>query len=145
MIIKVSPYIAERVARKRQDFRIEYFRAGGKGGMNQNKVSSACRITDLKTGLATDCREERDQPQNRKKAFLRLAEKLIEHYRQEEIAQRITEKELSRAVRTYNVQRNKVHDHRTGKEYALDQILNGRLDQMIKDGQEALNECVSKE
>ena len=58
----------------RKDFRMEFFRAGGSGGQNQNKVSSACRITHIASGAVGESREERDQHRNRAIAFKRLSE-----------------------------------------------------------------------
>lgn len=56
----------------RSDFRIDTFRAGGKGGQNQNKVESGVRIVHLPSGAAGESREERSQLQNRRLAFARL-------------------------------------------------------------------------
>lgn len=58
----------------RKDFKLEFFRSGGNGGQNVNKVSSACRITHIESGAVGESREERDQYANRKKAFKRLSE-----------------------------------------------------------------------
>ncbi len=60
-----------RVTKK--DFRIDFFRAGGKGGQHQNKTSSACRISHAASGAVGESREERQQPMNRKIAFRRMA------------------------------------------------------------------------
>lgn len=54
------------------DFRVDTFRAGGKGGQHQNKTESAVRITHLASGAVGISRDHRSQPQNRKEAFLRL-------------------------------------------------------------------------
>jgi hypothetical protein len=51
----------------------EYFRAGGKGGQKQNKTSSACRVRHEPSGAVAECREERQQIQNRRTALRRLA------------------------------------------------------------------------
>ena len=59
----------------RKDFRIDYFRAGGKGGQKQNKTSSGCRITHIETGISAEARDTRSQEQNRKAAFMRLYHK----------------------------------------------------------------------
>ncbi len=56
------------------DFRLEFMRAGGKGGQKQNKTSSACRITHLASGAVGVARDERSQSQNRKLAFQRLVD-----------------------------------------------------------------------
>lgn len=49
--IKVSPYIAERINRKKSDFKMDTFRTGGPGGQAQNKRNSGVRLTDIRTGL----------------------------------------------------------------------------------------------
>lgn len=56
----------------RSAFKLEFFRAGGKGGQNVNKRDTACRITHLESGAIGESREERQQHQNRKIAFQRL-------------------------------------------------------------------------
>jgi protein subunit release factor B len=56
----------------KNNFEIQFFRAGGKGGQNQNKVNSACRIVHPASGAVGESREYRDQPQNKKAAFERL-------------------------------------------------------------------------
>lgn len=56
----------------RKDFEFDTFRAGGKGGQNQNKVESGVRIRHLASGCVAESREERSQWQNKQKAFLKL-------------------------------------------------------------------------
>lgn len=58
----------------KKDFELEFFRSGGKGGQNQNKVSSGVRIRHLESGAVAECRETRDQFQNKKIAFKKLLE-----------------------------------------------------------------------
>lgn len=130
--IKLSPYIAERIERKSHDFRIDTFCAGGKGGSNQNATQSGVRITDLKTGLSAEGRNERDQPQNKKQAFERLVMKMIDYYRKEELDQ-AKAKLPEGSIRTYNFKRNQVKDNRTDASYPLDEILNGELDRMLEE------------
>ena len=57
-----------------KDLRIDTFRAGGKGGQNQNKVNSGVRITHDASGAVGQSREHRDQLQNKKAAFTRMTE-----------------------------------------------------------------------
>lgn len=54
-----------------KDFRWDTFRAGGKGGQNQNKVESGVRCTHEPSGAVGVARDSRDQHRNRKNAFLR--------------------------------------------------------------------------
>jgi len=56
----------------KEDFRVDTFRSGGKGGQNQNKRNTGVRITHKTTGISYNCREERSQLQNKRKAFLKL-------------------------------------------------------------------------
>jgi protein subunit release factor B len=56
----------------KNDFEVETFRAGGKGGQHQNTTDSAVRITHAASGAVGECREHRQQLQNKKEAFKRL-------------------------------------------------------------------------
>ncbi|WP_373153928.1 peptide chain release factor H [Clostridium sp. AUH-JLR23] len=62
-----------------QDIKYEVFRSSGKGGQNVNKVSTAIRAIHIPTGLSVVCMDQRNQPQNKKIAYLRLLEKIDEH------------------------------------------------------------------
>lgn len=57
-----------------KDLKIDTFRAGGKGGQNQNKVNSGVRITHEASGAVGEARDSRDQLQNKKQAFKRMTE-----------------------------------------------------------------------
>ena len=58
----------------KKDFREDHFRSGGKGGQNQNKRETGVRFTHLESGAVGECREERSQLANRKRAFKRCVE-----------------------------------------------------------------------
>ena len=58
----------------KDDFEIQTFRSGGKGGQNQNKVASGVRIIHRASGCTSEAREQRDQLQNKHVAFKRLTE-----------------------------------------------------------------------
>ena len=57
-----------------KDFRVDTFRAGGKGGENQNKRETGVRITHVASGAVGEARDERSQGQNKRIAFRRLVE-----------------------------------------------------------------------
>jgi len=57
-----------------KDCDVQTFRAGGKGGQNQNKRDTGVRIIHPPSGARGESREERSQLQNKRKAFVRMAE-----------------------------------------------------------------------
>ena len=58
----------------KKDFTVQTFRAGGKGGQNQNKRDTGVRIIHNETGISAEGRTERSQLQNKKLAFERLVD-----------------------------------------------------------------------
>lgn len=58
----------------KKDFKVETFRAGGKGGQHQNKTDSAVRITHIESGAIGESRNSRSQYTNKKLALQRLVE-----------------------------------------------------------------------
>jgi protein subunit release factor B len=56
------------------DCDVQTFRAGGKGGQNQNKRDTGVRIIHRASGARGEARDERSQLQNKKLAFRRMAE-----------------------------------------------------------------------
>lgn len=57
-----------------RDCEVQTFRAGGKGGQNQNKVSSGVRVVHRPSGAVGEARDSRDQLHNKRAAFRRMAE-----------------------------------------------------------------------
>lgn len=55
-----------------KDFVMQTFRAGGKGGGNQNARSTAVRIIHPASGARGEARDSRHQHENKKSAFERL-------------------------------------------------------------------------
>lgn len=56
-----------------KDCDVQHFRAGGKGGQNQNKRDTGTRIIHRASGAVGEARDERSQLQNIKLAFRRMA------------------------------------------------------------------------
>lgn len=74
---------------KPEDLQIDFFRSGGPGGQNVNKVNTAVRLKHLPTGIVVECQTQRYQEQNRRFAMNMLKAKLWEieeKKRQEEMA-----------------------------------------------------------
>lgn len=57
-----------------KDCEVQTFRAGGKGGQNQNKRDSGVRVIHPPSGARGEARDERSQAQNKKAAFTRMAQ-----------------------------------------------------------------------
>ncbi len=138
--VAVLPEIPENeVVIRSEDIEWDFFRSGGKGGQNVNKVSSAARLRHKPTGIVVSAQTERDQYQNRQVALSMLRAKLWER---EEIknAQVLSDSRSiigrgmrAEKIRTYNFPQNRVTDHRINKSWHnLEDIVNGKLSKITE-------------
>jgi peptide chain release factor 1 len=130
---------------KEQDIQIDsgdldwqFYRAGGHGGQNVNKVSTAVRLSHRPSRIVVTAQTERHQEQNRMNALAILRSKLWE--RQEEEKMRtiagyrsaIGRGMRSEKIRTYNYPQNRVTDHRQNKKWEnLEAIVDGDLEKVL--------------
>jgi peptide chain release factor 1 len=132
----------EDVEIRREDLRIDVFRASGAGGQHVNRTESAVRITHIPTGVVSECQEGRSQIQNREIAMQRLYNRIYDAKRSahesEQAAKRrslVGTGDRSDKIRTYNFPQNRVTDHRLegdNKNFNLDKVIEGDLEGVLE-------------
>jgi peptide chain release factor 1 len=125
---------------RKEDLRIDTYRASGAGGQHVNKTESAVRITHLPTGTVSECQDGRSQIQNKELAMQQLYKRIFDSQKNQHDSEQAAKRkslvgsgDRSDKIRTYNFPQNRLTDHRINLTlYSLEKVLEGEIEEVIE-------------
>jgi peptide chain release factor 1 len=146
-VVVMPKYEIEDIDIKKDDLKVDTFRASGAGGQHVNKTESGVRFTHLPTGIVSESTDSRSQHKNREIAMQKLYQRIQEAQQERVYAEQKQKRkslvgsgDRSDKIRTYNFPQNRMTDHRINLTlYSLDKVMDGQIDEIIEKLQIAEN------
>ena len=139
-LVEVLPILQDKeVEIKEDELEWQFFRSGGHGGQNVNKVSTAVRLTHKPTNIVVTCQKERYQQKNRDLAMSILRGKLWQIEEQKRLEKESQFKKTKMASWGSQIRSYVLHPYKLVKDLRTDfesnqpeRVLDGELDDFIK-------------
>ncbi len=143
-LVEVLPELEEMdevsgIEIKNEDLEFQFYRSGGSGGQNVNKVSTAVRLIHGPSGLVVTAQTERFQEANRKIAMELLRAKLwarqqaMHEANVADLKGEYRPASWGNQIRSYVLDKKMIKDLRTNVETGdTESVLNGDLDEFIE-------------